>query len=351
MLKTRISGVLLALTALLFAACSGDDGGNGSPTPGTTPPPDGSGDCASPPPPPATGEGPDSLQGTVTYVRFIAGCDANIFAMDATGDNARPVINAPTYDDEADLSPDGTEIVYFSRPSENASVIYTANIDGSDVMQLTQGGDAQDVSPRWSPDGTRIAYSGSGNIVVMNPDGSEKQTVFEAMPQSSRAPCRVSATVGDWSPDGTKILYYSTILSGDGNMFWVCALDLASGEIEILVSEPLGALHAEPHWSPDGTKIAFRSDRDTIEECNLRAGGECNYEIYVLDFETGEEHNITNNPAFDIEPAWSPDGEWIMFASNRDDPNFDLYVMRADGSEVQRVLNDPASKDSYPSWR
>lgn len=350
MLRTRFWGLAFvgtALAAMLLAACSGDDD-DGTAAPAATTP-GGSSSCESIPPPPTTGEGPDDLEGTITYTRFVAGCDADIFAVDANGDNARAVIDDPTYDDEADLSPDGTKIVFFISPSVDENIIYTANLDGSHVTQLTAGG-SLDISPRWSPDGSQIAYGASGNIVVMNADGSDKQTVFEALPQSSREPCHVSATVGDWSPDGGRILYYSTILSGDGNMFWVCSLDLG-GDIEILVSDPVGGLHAEPHWSPDGTKIVYRDDRDSIEQCNLRAAGDCNYEIYVMDLATGVETNISNNPAYDIEPVWSPDGEWIVFASARDDPNFDLYVMRPDGSDVQRILADPASKDSYPSWQ
>lgn len=352
MLKTRLCAALLTLSGLvaLLAACSGDDdGGSATPAPTT---PGGAVNCDSPPPPPQVGEGPDGPDGTVTYVRVVQpDCQPDVYIMSASGDEARVVIEDPAFDDEADLSPDGTKIVFLSTRSGSTSVIYTANVDGSDVQQLTSADRGSDVSPRWSPDGTKIAYSAAGNIVIMNPDGSDKQTVFEALPQSSREPCRVSATVGDWSPGGTKVLYYSTILSTEGNLFWVCSLDVTTGEIEILVEEPVGALHAEPHWSPDGTRIAYRDDRDTIEQCNLRAPGECNYEIYVMELATGEETNITNDPAFDIEPVWSPDGEWLMFASNRDDPNFDLYVIRPDGSEVQRVLNDPASKDSYPSWR
>lgn len=335
---TSAAFFLLTLVMIL-AACGGDDDDSTGST------------CSAYLPPPAEGVGPDDLQGTITYVRLIAGCEPDIYVMDATGDNARAVYEAPTYDDEGDLSPDGSKVVFFSKLTENASVIYTINVDGSDLKQLTADADALAVSPRWSPDGTKIAYSDGGNIVIMNADGSDKKTVFEALPGSTNEPCRVSATVGGWAPDGQKITYYSSIIRAGDNRFWVCALDLASLEIEVLVETPLGGLHAEPHWSPDGTKIAFRDDRGTIEECNLRAGGDCDYEIYVLDLETGMETNISNNPAYDIEPVWSPDGQWILFSSTRDDPNFDLYIMRPDGSEVQRILSDPASKDSYPSWR
>jgi len=58
--------------------------------------------------------------------------------------------------------------------------------------------------------------------------------------------------------------------------------------------------------------------------------------------------NLTNHPAMDIEPDWSPDGEWVVFSSNRGG-NFDLYIMKPDGSELARLTTDP-DKDSDPSW-
>ena len=71
----------------------------------------------------------------------------------------------------------------------------------------------------------------------------------------------------------------------------------------------------------------------------------------MLDLTTGQQTNVTKDPKLDIEPTWSPDGQWILFASNREDPNFDLYIIHPDGSGLTRILNDPDAKDSYPSWR
>jgi Tol biopolymer transport system component len=58
---------------------------------------------------------------------------------------------------------------------------------------------------------------------------------------------------------------------------------------------------------------------------------------------------LTTNPASDATPAGSPDGQRIAFASTRDDPNAEIYVMNADGTAVTRLTTNPAS-DTFPDW-
>lgn len=85
-----------------------------------------------------------------------------------------------------------------------------------------------------------------------------------------------------------------------------------------------------------GGRIAFESSRDGQSE------------IYVINPDGTGLTRITNNPAFDGHPGWSPDGRRIVFASNRDN-NWDVYVMNADGSSVTRLTTDPAY-DGEPVW-
>ena len=90
-------------------------------------------------------------------------------------------------------------------------------------------------------------------------------------------------------------------------------------------------------WSPDGSRFAFRSDRD-----------DGNFEIYVMDVDGSNQQNLTNNHAYDWGPSWSPDGSRIVFHSYRDG-NWEIYVMDADGSNQQRLTDNPAA-DSLPCW-
>ncbi len=85
--------------------------------------------------------------------------------------------------------------------------------------------------------------------------------------------------------------------------------------------------------------IAFEADRDN------------NHEIYVMAPDGSGQTNLTNNPADDNDPVWSPDGTYIAFVSNRPSEEGDgqyLYMMLADGSDVKQISHQPDSQ--WPDW-
>ena len=95
-----------------------------------------------------------------------------------------------------------------------------------------------------------------------------------------------------------------------------------------------------PAWSPDGTQIAFASDRDSGDSSRL--------EIYVMRADGSDVRRLTFDEADDRHPAWSPDGSSIALTTNRDG-NREIYVMDASGGSVTRVTDSPGAGD-HPDW-
>jgi Tol biopolymer transport system component len=122
------------------------------------------------------------------------------------------------------------------------------------------------------------------------------------------------------------------VYSSEGDVFVINAD--GTGKIQ-LTEHP--AEDFDPVWSPDGTHIAFRSHRDGDEE------------VYLMNADGSDQRNLSNAPNHgDYSPAWSPNGEWIAFMSNRAGNN-NIWVIRPDGSDLRQVTDIPGISE-YPTW-
>jgi len=181
--------------------------------------------------------------------------------------------------------------------TENAE-IYTVRSDGTGTVRLTNDL-VWKTDPAWSPDGTRIAYTGERDgrraIYVMSEDGSDVRLL---------TPLTWDSFYPAWSPDGTRIAFASIrdanpdvyVMNADG-----------SGEQRLTNNS---TIDTDPAWSPDGARIAFSSDR---------AG---NHDIYVMSANGSGITRVTNGPTLDRHPAWSPDGNRLAFSGNGCDDSF-----------------------------
>jgi Tol biopolymer transport system component len=106
----------------------------------------------------------------------------------------------------------------------------------------------------------------------------------------------------------------------------------------LTVSGP-GVDEYDPAWSPNGTKIAFAS--------NAGAGGDS--DIHTINVDGTGETPLTSDPAADTEPVWSPDGSKIAFVSDRHDPNGEIYSIPSSGGASTRLTNNAAT-DVQPTW-
>lgn len=99
----------------------------------------------------------------------------------------------------------------------------------------------------------------------------------------------------------------------------------------------------DPVWSYDGTVLAFRY---------YETGGESpQSDIYSVNVGTGESRRLTTSPAYDGDPAFSPDGTEIVFSSGRGGLNSNnLFIMTADGQNVRRLTEDIDASNTAPLW-
>lgn len=101
-----------------------------------------------------------------------------------------------------------------------------------------------------------------------------------------------------------------------------------------------------PVPSPDERRIAYRGVADTLGQNWDLSPGLRNSEVFVIDAGGGAPVNVSNNPAFDGWPDWSPDGRWVVFASNRGRvaSTGQIYAVRPDGRDLRQLTGGDWSR-------
>lgn len=282
---------------------------------------------------PAAGAFPGA-NGKIAFQSDLAGprFTNDVWIMDADGSHKVNLTNVPPggagFVFPGAFSADGTRITYSGNVEYGTQLnIYVMDADGSNKAQLTSGWTAAN-EPGWSPDGTKIVFSGyqsSGNydIYTIDADGSNP-TPLTTDPGEDTAP--------KWSPDGSTIMFLSS-RDGNGEIY---AMNADGTNQRRLTNDP--AYDWPGSWSPDGSKIAFNSNRDG------------DFEIYVMNADGTNLQQLTHNDAGDFEPSWSPDGTKMTFVTDRDG-NAEIYVMNADGSGQTNLTNSPTSEDWGGAWQ
>lgn len=280
----------------------------------------------------------------IAFVSTKPGGDFQIFVMNSDGTGRRQVTTTSTAKQQPAWSPDGTRLAYvansFDVDKQTDLEVWTVNEDGSRRKQLTDNSSGlNDTQPSWSPDGSKIAFTRSADVWVMNSDGSG---TAENLTPSSPAGCSTNCYQGGdaypaWSPDGTRIAYVhgygpptNPFAGGGVDNIWVMN---PNGTGKDNLSDTATVTSTMPAWSPDGTRIAYVGATDT------------NRDIWAMDADGGNQAPLHTDPAHDINPDWQP----ITLSANdvkmKEKSANALLVVRLPAASEKTITVDYATTD------
>ena len=228
------------------------------------------------------------------------------------------------YAADPQIAPDGSRVVYVRRSMDimrdrQRSELWIVNRDGSDHRRLGAGS-----SPRWSPGGDRIAYTAGGQIHVRWMDIGETAMLTQLLESPSGI---------RWSPDGQRLAF---------NML----VPYPAPQLTPPPRPPAGAEWADPPIMED----RFRNRQDGVGYLDFGYS-----HIFVIPASGGTPVQVTSGDfQHQSAAAWTPDGQHLVFSSNRNDNwvhdyrNSELYVAPVAGGEI-RALTDRNGPDRSPA--
>ncbi|MFC2082392.1 TolB family protein, partial [Bacteroidota bacterium] len=190
------SKLIFILSTVIFISCSSDNGTNNL---------------------------PDNIDhgGVIAYTyQPLQGGIHQIYTINEDGTGNHQIVESNIGLNHHDWSRDGTRIVCVGYIGSNFNTwsIHVFNADGTGLIRLTATSNVYDNEPRWSPDGSRIAFTRifpndnfREEIWLMNPDGSNQHSI------------EIGGNVSDWSTDGNRLLYAG--VNGDNYDIFTCDLN------------------------------------------------------------------------------------------------------------------------------
>jgi Tol biopolymer transport system component len=215
----------------------------------------------------------------------------------------------------------------------NTGQIYAVNPDGTALAQLTHVANGHTAAdPAWSPDGRHIAFdsdiSGAVRLWIMDANGRHAHMVAGDRPNAADI-------IPSYTPDGRRLVF-SRCFMGDHCAIYSIRVD---GTHRRALTPLRAVTDIRASVSPDGRQIAFT---------RLGAKG-ITSQVYVMNADGSGAHAVTPPTLEGIGPRWSPTDKLITFTSNCCRPGSNIYVMHPDGTGIRRLTHTPFPHNSFLS--
>jgi Tol biopolymer transport system component len=226
------------------------------------------------------------------------------------------------------FSPKGGSIVYASNQNGGIFDLFLFVFDGSRLIRLTKAiGNV--ISPSFSPDGKKILFAnraaeGPTSLWTVDNTGQNADLLYAG-------PNTIVAAA--WSPDGKTIAFAMAV--NDPNSYEVFLMN-SDGTNAQQLTNGLPGIGGSLSWSPDSKYLL------------IYAGPEGGKNIFRIDVQAKTAAQLTNG-GNNAASSYSPDGQWIAFNSLRNNDQADIFIMRADGSDLRQVTDNP-EPDWQPQW-
>ncbi len=272
--------------------------------------------------------GTPGIAETKIYYVSQRGGSKEIWVMDYDGFNPHQLTHLHTVSLSPRVSPDNSRVA-FSSLGRNGWSIRMYSLVLNRMVAFPEWGDTT-LSPAWSSDGTKLAYSsartGDPDIYVCDASGggAHRITAF-------RGP-DVSPT---WNPKTNAQIAW---VSGRTNLPQVYIMDSDGANVMRMTD---GGYASAPSWSPNGQFLAFAWNRSYGPGA---PGGE---DIYIMDIASKRWTQLTHDSGANDAPSWSPDNRHLVFQREMGGRS-EIWMMLADGSDQQQLTHD--GENSQPNW-